>query len=59
MPDILFPVLFHTQQVLAQNAACLLTISDTLVTGEELDADARATAFAEMVELALEAAIAV
>ena len=48
--------LFHNAEVLGRNAACLLTISDSLVTGEELDADARATAFAEMVELALEAA---
>ena len=51
--------LFHNAEVLGRNAACLLTISDSLVTGEELDADARATAFAELVELALEAAIAV
>jgi purine-nucleoside phosphorylase len=35
-----------------------LTISDSLVTGEELDADTRATAFSDMVILALEAAIA-
>ncbi len=33
------------QRFLAKNAACLLTISDSLVTGEELDADTRATAF--------------
>ena len=46
-------------EVLGRNAACLLTISDSLVTGEEVDADTRATAFVEMVELALEAAIAV
>ena len=51
--------LFHNAEILGKNAACLLTISDSLVTGEELDADTRATAFAEMVELALEAAIAV
>ena len=51
--------LFHNADVLGKKAACLLTISDSLVTGEELDADTRATAFAEMVELALEAAIAV
>ena len=51
--------LFHNAEVLGRNAACLLTISDSLVTGEELDADTRATALAEMVELALEAAIAV
>ena len=51
--------LFHNAEVLGRNAACLLTISDSLVTGEELDADTRATALVEMVELALEAAIAV
>lgn len=51
--------LFHNAEILGKNAACLLTISDSLVTGEELDADTRATAFAEMAELALEAAIAV
>ena len=45
--------------MLGKNAACMLTISDSLVTGEELEADTRATAFAEMVELALEAAITI
>jgi purine-nucleoside phosphorylase len=50
--------LFHNAAVLGRQAACLLTISDSLVTGEELDADTRATAFSDMVTLALEAAIA-
>lgn len=49
--------LFHNAAQLGKKAACLLTISDSLVTGEELDADARATAFSDMVELALAAAI--
>ena len=48
--------LFHNAAQLGKKAACLLTISDSLVTGEELDADARATAFSDMVELALTAA---
>lgn len=49
--------LFHNAALTGKNAACLLTISDSLVTGEELDADARATAFSDMVELALAAAV--
>ncbi len=49
--------LFHNAAQLGKKAACLLTISDSLVTGEELDADSRATAFSDMVELALAAAI--
>ena len=49
--------LFHNAKVLGKQAACLLTISDSLVTGEELDAEARATSFSDMVILALESAI--
>ena len=49
--------LFHNAKVLGKQAACLLTISDSLVTGEALDADARATSFSDMVILALESAI--
>lgn len=49
--------LFHNAAQLGKKAACLLTISDSLVTGEELDAEARATAFSDMVELALSAAV--
>ena len=49
--------LFHNAALLGKKAACLLTISDSLVTGEELDAKARQMAFSDMVELALEAAL--
>ena len=49
--------LFHNAALLGKKAACLLTISDSLVTGEALDADARATAFSDMAELALAAAV--
>ena len=49
--------LFHNAKVLGKQAACLLTISDSLVTGEALDADARATSFSDMVILALESAV--
>ena len=48
--------LFHNAALLGKNAACLLTISDSLVTGEELDATVRQLAFSDMAELALEAA---
>ena len=48
--------LFHNAKQLGKKAACLLTISDSLVTGEELDAKARQLAFSDMVELALLAA---
>ena len=39
-----------------KNALCICTISDSLVTGEALDAKARQTSFTEMMELALEIA---
>lgn len=49
--------LFHNASVLGKQAACLLTVSDSLVTGEELDASARQLAFSDMVELALDACL--
>lgn len=49
--------LFHNAKVLGRKAACLLTISDSLVTGEKLPALDRQNSFREMAELALEAAI--
>ena len=39
-----------------ESALCICTISDSLVTGEALDAKARQTSFTEMMELALEIA---
>lgn len=39
-----------------KNALCICTISDSLVTGEALDAKARQTSFTEMMEIALEIA---
>lgn len=50
--------LFHVANVLGKNAACLLTISDSFVTGKALSADERQTTFRKMFEVALEAAIA-
>lgn len=47
--------LFHNAKVLGKEAACLLTISDSLVTGEELPSSERQSSFSEMAVLALEA----
>ncbi|MFV0254934.1 MAG: purine-nucleoside phosphorylase [Erysipelotrichaceae bacterium] len=48
--------LFHNAKVLGKKAACLLTISDNLVTKEETSADERQTAFTNMMKIALELA---
>lgn len=47
--------LFHNAKVLGKKAACLLTISDSLVTGENLPSSERQSSFSEMAVLALEA----
>ena len=44
-------------EVLGKNAACLLTISDSLVTSAATTAEERQTSFNAMMEVALEAAI--
>ena len=49
--------LFHNANVLGKNAACLLTISDSFITKEELSAEARQNSFNKMMVLALETAI--
>lgn len=49
--------LFANALVLNKKAATLLTCSDSLVTGESLDPEARQTTFTNMVELALNTAI--
>jgi purine nucleoside phosphorylase len=48
--------LFHNADVLNKKAACLLTISDSLVTHEETTSLQRQTAFDEMIQIALELA---
>lgn len=48
--------LFHNAQVLGKRAACLLTISDSFVTGEKTSAEERQSAFSNMTEAALRAA---
>ena len=48
--------LFHNANVLGKKAACILTISDSLVTHQETSADERQNAFTAMMKIALEAA---
>lgn len=48
--------LFHNAKVLGKKAACLLTISDSLVTHEITTADERQSAFTNMMKIALELA---
>lgn len=49
--------LFHNAKILGKQAACLLTISDSLVTHTQTSAMERQTSFQNMMELALESAI--
>ena len=51
--------LFHNAKVLGKKAACLLTISDSVVTHEETTAEERQNAFTSMMQVALEAAVRV
>ncbi|MEG0895069.1 MAG: purine-nucleoside phosphorylase [Oscillospiraceae bacterium] len=46
--------LFHNANVLNKNAACLLSISDSLVTKQETTPQQRETAFTDMIKIALE-----
>ncbi|MBE5906094.1 MAG: purine-nucleoside phosphorylase [Lachnospiraceae bacterium] len=48
--------LFNNARILGKKAACLLTISDSMVTHEETTAEERQKSFTKMMELALEAA---
>ena len=45
--------LFHNAKVLGKNAACLLTVSDSLVTAEATSAEERQNAFTKMMDIAL------
>ena len=49
--------LFTNARYLGKKAACLLTISDSIVLKEETTAEQRQTAFVDMMEIALDAAI--
>ena len=46
--------LFHNAKILGKQAACLLTISDSLVTHEETTSEERQNSFKTMIELALD-----
>lgn len=48
--------LFHNAKVLNKKAACLLTVSDNLVTSEVTTAEERQNAFTKMMDIALELA---
>ncbi len=48
--------LFHNAKVTGKNAACLLTVSDSLVTHEATTAEERQFAFTKMMDVALEMA---
>lgn len=50
--------LFHNAKVLGRKAACILTISDSLVTHEVTTSEERQNAFTNMMKVALEAAVA-
>ncbi|WP_252319904.1 purine-nucleoside phosphorylase [Spiroplasma endosymbiont of Lariophagus distinguendus] len=50
--------LFANAKHLEKNAACLLTISDSFITGESISAALRETSFKKMMILALESAVA-
>lgn len=46
--------LFHNANILEKKAACILTISDSLVSNEKTTPEERQTAFTKMIKLALE-----
>lgn len=45
--------LFHNANILGKHAACLLTVSDSLVDGSKTTAEERQNSFTKMIELAL------
>ena len=49
--------LFHNAQRLGKKAACLLTVSDSIVTHEATTAEERQTSFTKMMEIALETSL--
>lgn len=49
--------LFHNANVLDKKAACLLTVSNNIVTGEETTSEERQNSFTKMIELALESSL--
>ncbi len=49
--------LFTNANILEKNAACILTVSDSLVTGQETTSQERQVAFTNMMKIALETAL--
>ncbi len=48
--------LFSNARVLGKNAACILTVSDSFITGEAISSEDRKTSFTNMMKVALELA---
>ena len=49
--------LFHNAKLLNKKASCVLTVSDNLITGEEITSEQREKSFNQMIELTLEASL--
>ncbi len=49
--------LFHNANVLGKKAACLLTVSDNIVTNEKTTSQERQNSFTKMIEVALESSL--
>lgn len=49
--------LFYIAKLLSKQASCLLTVSDSMYSSEEISSDERQTGLTKMIELALESAI--
>lgn len=49
--------LFHNAKHLGKKAACILTVSDNIVTKEEASSEERQNAFVKMIEIALESVL--
>ena len=49
--------LFTNANILGKNAACILTVSDSIVTGQETTSEERQKAFTNMMKVALETAV--
>ena len=49
--------LFHNAKILNKRAACLLTISNSFVTGEETSSEEREKKLTDMIKIALETSL--
>ena len=49
--------LFHTAEIYHKQSACLLTISDSMVSNQKTSSEERETKFVNMIEIALESTL--